>query len=129
MQLASGARSVEPVEGVRGHRAVDRAVGQRDRLGAPREHAAGADLPPEDRPHGLERLERDDVEAGVEERPADDAGPGTELEDPRAAERVGDCGDRRGPEARAPARVGVGVREPPYEVVEHEGQATRDPLH
>jgi predicted RNA-binding Zn ribbon-like protein len=71
------------VERLAANRTAERAVVERDRLGAAVERALRPDRGRERGPHPRDRLDRDDVEPRGEQRPRQLAGPGAEVEDAR----------------------------------------------
>ena len=104
-QLGRRALAVEPVPGVGGDRAVDGGVGERDRLGAAREDALGAEVAGEDGPHARQRLDRHDVAPEREQRHRELPGPRAQVQHPRAAHGRGDLARHRLAVARTPALV------------------------
>ena len=78
--LAERARAVEPVEGLGAEDGVDRAVRERDLLGAAGKRLRLGDGALEQGPHPGQRLDRDDVREMPDEQPGQLAGARGEVE-------------------------------------------------
>lgn len=94
--------------GVAAHGAVDRGVGERERLGLAGERTVGADGLRQDRAHLVERLHGDHVVAGARERRGQPTGAGADVQQPRTAGVLGDRVHDLRWIARASEVVGVG---------------------
>ena len=116
MEIADSGRRIEPVEGLRHHRRVDRSVRERDGLGPTSEDGHTGQHRAERAAHAPDRLHGDEGGAGGHEHPRELPGPSRQVEDAGAgadAELAGQPADRVHRVVRAAALVGLGRRVEP----------------